>query len=99
MIYKLSKDLEREKKLGKGHSHDEVKNIFNNLEQQIIYLQANDHNGKILGFRAALYNESRAWDLFAVSTKLGRIYKSGYPLMIETIKEAQKRGIKKYYFI
>ena len=99
LIYKLSKDLEREKKLGKGHSHDEVKNIFNNLEQQIIYLQANDHNGKILGFRAALYNESRAWDLFAVSTKLGRIHKSGYPLMIETIKEAQKRGIKKYYFI
>jgi lipid II:glycine glycyltransferase (peptidoglycan interpeptide bridge formation enzyme) len=99
LIYKLSKDLEKEKKLGKGHSHEEVTNIFNNLEKNIIYLQANDKDGKILGFRAALFNKTRAWDFFAVSTKLGRAYKAGYPLMIDTIKEAQKKGIKKYYFV
>ena len=99
MIYKLSRDLEKEKKLGKGHSHEEVKNIFSNLEKDIIYLQANDQKGQILGFRAALFKETRAWDFFAVSTKLGRFYKTGYPLMINTIKEAQKKGVKKYYFI
>lgn len=99
LIYKLSRDLEKEKKLGKGHSHEEVKNIFSNLEKNIIYLQANDQKGQILGFRAALFKETRAWDFFAVSTKLGRIYKTGYRLMIDTIKEAQKKGVKKYYFI
>lgn len=99
LIYKLSKDLENQKKLGKGHSHEEVKNIFKNLEKNIIYLQANDNKGEILGFRAALYNEKNAWDFFAVSTKLGRAYKVGYPLMIETLREAQNKGIKKYYFV
>ena len=99
LIYKLSKDLEKEKKLGRGHSHEEVKNIFTNLKKQIIYLEATDNTGRILGFRASLYNKNQAWDFFAVSTKLGRAYKSGYPLMIKTLEEAQKRDVKKYHFI
>lgn len=99
LIYKLSRDLEKEKKLGKGHSHEEVKNIFANLEKQIIYLEAYDTKGQILGFRAALFFGSRAWDFFAVSTKLGRLYKSGYPLMLDTFREVQKKGVKNYYFM
>ena len=99
LIYKLSRNLEKEKKLGKGHSHEEVKNIFTNFKKKIIYLQASDQKGQVLGFRAALFTGARAWDFFAVSTKLGRFYKSGYPLMIDTIREAQKKGVKKYYFI
>lgn len=99
LIYKLSKDLEKEKKLGNGHNFKEVTSIFNDLKDNIIYLKATDNKGQILGFRAALYYDERAWDFFAVSTKLGRYYKAGYPIMIKTIEEAQKRGVKKYYFI
>ena len=99
MIYKLSRQLEIDKKLGKGHSHEEVRSIFTLFKKNIIFSKAYDEYNNILGFRAAIYQDHRAWDFFGVTTKYGRSSKAGYPLMISLLEEAKKINIKKYYFI
>jgi len=99
LVYKLSRQLEIDKKIGKGHSHQEVLSVFSIFEKNILFSKATDENGNILGFRAALVHYLNAWDFFAVTTKHGRKYKVGYPLMISILKKAQKKGVKNYNFI
>jgi len=99
MVYRLSRQLEIDKKLGKGHSHEEVRSIFSIFKKNIIFSKAHDEFNNILGFRAAIFQGHKAWDFFAVTTNHGRSLKAGFPLMISLLDEAKKKNIKKYYFI
>ncbi len=99
LVYRLSRQLEIDNKLGKGHSHDEVKTIFSLFKENIVFSKAYDQFENILGFRAAIIQNKNAWDFFAVTTKHGRKFKAGYPLMLSVLDEVRKRNVKNYYFV
>ena len=98
LIFKLSQDLEKRKKLGPGHSIKEVDYLIRNLNDKLYYVQA-ELNNEIIGFRAAIKINDQAWDYFSITTINGRQFSIGHRLTLEIYENLQSIGIKKYQYI
>lgn len=99
LIYKLGKELQLQKKFGGSHNDKEIKAIFTKFYENIFYIEARDDQNNVLGFRAAIIEKNRAWDFYAVTTKLGRNLFIGYYLLGNMIFELKKRGFKEIIFL
>ena len=99
LIYKLSRDLERQKKIGRGHSHEEIISIFKIMKNKILFVKTLDEKDKVISFRAALLNNLKAFDFFAITTTEGKKKQSGYFDLMNLFKELQKKSYNEYYFL
>ena len=98
IVYQLSKDLEKRKKLGAGHSISEVDYLIRNLDDKLYFIQAELDN-EILGFRAAIKLNNQAWDFFSITTLKGRKHSIGHRLTLEIYQALQDLNINKYQYI
>ena len=96
-IISLYAQMESYKGIKKSYSNDELISLIQNFNEQIILFRC-EINGELVGIRAAIIKDKKAWDFLAATNPIGRKYYASHQLFWTLLMECKAQGVKYYDF-
>lgn len=97
-LVKIYKEFESMKSLGEQFNTTFLKDLIRTCQNRIIILRAFDGENNFLGLRGMMHHQTKAIDLFAITTDQGRKLYASYKLMWEIFKVCKELNISSYDF-
>ncbi len=95
-IYTLYKKVEQNKKLKQQFSKMQFNHIINMNSKNIIAIEGRDSNDELIGIRAAIIFNNKAWDLFAATSSSGREKYVSYAIFVALVESLKSKNIECY---
>jgi lipid II:glycine glycyltransferase (peptidoglycan interpeptide bridge formation enzyme) len=74
----------------------EIESILSAFGKQCLIVRCDDQSGELLALRGAIVMESKAWDIFAVSSPAGRKVYASHATFWELMSQCAHRGVLYY---
>jgi lipid II:glycine glycyltransferase (peptidoglycan interpeptide bridge formation enzyme) len=74
----------------------EIESILSAFGKQCLIVRCDDQSGELLALRGAIVMESKAWDIFAVSSPAGRKVYASHATFWELMSQCAQRGVLQY---
>lgn len=93
-LRELYAEMEERKGLGLQFSKSEIDSIVNNFKDDLYFYKATDAENNICAIRGFIKMKDKAWDMFAITTPLGRNNYSSHALMWKCIESLKALNVK-----